>query len=197
MSPATHGAQQSPDAEFIRRVYLDLLDALPTDEEIKVFLADADPKKRSRLLDTVLDAPTLRSRLKLSFLDRTGEAEPAVTKTLEIESAVVDSVDATHATLSVTLPRKSTRAARPTADAPAVAELLGEALTSSHARPAAQLVNVNVAKDVEVLVYYRSGLKYGVTGGKTLSDITPGMRVSLLISVVGDEVVVTSIIARR
>ena len=43
------------DAEFLRRVYLDVIGMLPTPEEARAFLADSDPRKRSRLIDRLLE----------------------------------------------------------------------------------------------------------------------------------------------
>jgi hypothetical protein len=48
---------QCSDAEFIRRAYLDTCGILPTPEELTKFLADTDPAKRARLIDTLLDHP--------------------------------------------------------------------------------------------------------------------------------------------
>lgn len=45
------------DATFLRRVYLDVTGTLPTAEEARAFLADADPSKRERLVDRLLDSP--------------------------------------------------------------------------------------------------------------------------------------------
>jgi uncharacterized protein YjdB len=42
------------DAEFIRRVSLDVCGVLPTSEETEQFLADADPAKREKLVDKLL-----------------------------------------------------------------------------------------------------------------------------------------------
>jgi hypothetical protein len=42
------------DAEFIRRVSLDICGALPTSTETTQFVADADPTKREKLVDTLL-----------------------------------------------------------------------------------------------------------------------------------------------
>ncbi|MGQ9574593.1 MAG: DUF1553 domain-containing protein [Thermoguttaceae bacterium] len=44
-----------PDEVFLRRVYLDAIGALPTPEEVRAFLADADPQKRSKLIDRLLE----------------------------------------------------------------------------------------------------------------------------------------------
>lgn len=43
------------DEEFLRRVYLDVVGVLPTVEEYHAFLNDNDPKKRDKLVDTLLD----------------------------------------------------------------------------------------------------------------------------------------------
>ena len=43
------------DGTFIRRVYLDTIGRLPTPDEVKAFLANTHPNKRSNLIDTLLD----------------------------------------------------------------------------------------------------------------------------------------------
>jgi hypothetical protein len=48
---------QCTDAEFIRRAYLDAAGIVPTPEEVKQFLADTTPNKRSRLVDALLERP--------------------------------------------------------------------------------------------------------------------------------------------
>jgi hypothetical protein len=45
------------DSEFLRRSYLDTLGVLPTFDEARVFLADATPDKRARLIDRLLERP--------------------------------------------------------------------------------------------------------------------------------------------
>lgn len=45
----------SSDAEFLRRVSLDVLGSLPTTDEARRFLADTDPQKRSKLIDELLN----------------------------------------------------------------------------------------------------------------------------------------------
>jgi hypothetical protein len=48
---------RSEDAEFIRRVSLDLTGKIPTAERVVTFLDDKDPKKRLRLIDELLASP--------------------------------------------------------------------------------------------------------------------------------------------
>jgi len=54
-SPAT------TDGEFIRRVTLDLCGRLPTIDETRTFLDDADKDKRTKLIDRLLDSPDYAS----------------------------------------------------------------------------------------------------------------------------------------
>jgi hypothetical protein len=48
------GVQLADDAEFVRRIWLDLNGTVPTLEQVKRFLADADSDKRARLIDSQL-----------------------------------------------------------------------------------------------------------------------------------------------
>jgi len=50
-------AGRADDATFLRRIYLDLAGTIPTAEEARKFLADADPKKREKLIDALLADP--------------------------------------------------------------------------------------------------------------------------------------------
>ena len=43
------------DAAFVRRIYLDTIGIPPTEDEARVFLADENPAKRSRLIDDLLE----------------------------------------------------------------------------------------------------------------------------------------------
>ena len=45
------------DATFLRRVSVDITGRLPTEEDVRVFLADGDPDKRNKLIDRLLDSP--------------------------------------------------------------------------------------------------------------------------------------------
>jgi len=45
------------DAEFLRRVSLDITGVLPTEEEARAFIGDKDPDKRAKLVDHLLEQP--------------------------------------------------------------------------------------------------------------------------------------------
>jgi hypothetical protein len=50
-------ATDCTDAEFLRRVSLDLIGELPTPEEARAFLADTSVDRRARLVDQLMDRP--------------------------------------------------------------------------------------------------------------------------------------------
>jgi hypothetical protein len=47
----------STDEEFLRRAYLDTIGMVPAPDEVRAFLKDRDPQKRSKLIDQLLDRP--------------------------------------------------------------------------------------------------------------------------------------------
>ncbi|HEX3148834.1 MAG TPA: DUF1549 and DUF1553 domain-containing protein [Gemmataceae bacterium] len=51
------------DAEFLRRVYLDLTGVIPTAEQSAAFLDDKSPDKRSKLIDSLLSNPNFGRRM--------------------------------------------------------------------------------------------------------------------------------------
>jgi hypothetical protein len=56
-------AAPADDAEFLRRVYLDLTGRVPRVPEARAFLADKAPDKRARLVDSLLESPTHATHL--------------------------------------------------------------------------------------------------------------------------------------
>jgi hypothetical protein len=62
-------AELCTDQEFIRRAFLDLAGILPTPDECRVFLADAAPDKRARLIDQLLERPEFADFLAYKWLD--------------------------------------------------------------------------------------------------------------------------------
>jgi hypothetical protein len=66
-------AAPASDTEFLRRVYLDLTGKLPEAGLVRSFVADKDPKKRMKVVDSLMPAlpvSGMRSVDKAPFLDR-------------------------------------------------------------------------------------------------------------------------------
>ena len=57
LSEGLRPAEPADDAEFLRRVYLDLHGVIPTREQADRFLADSHAEKRARLVETLLASP--------------------------------------------------------------------------------------------------------------------------------------------
>lgn len=62
----------SGDAEFLRRVSLDLTSTLPAPAETEAFLADDSPDKRARKVNELLERPTYAASMTLLLADLTG-----------------------------------------------------------------------------------------------------------------------------
>jgi hypothetical protein len=65
-------SEPATDAEFLRRVSLDLIGTLPTADEVRTFLADADPHKRAKKIDGLLERPEYALYWATKFSDLTG-----------------------------------------------------------------------------------------------------------------------------
>ncbi|OWK46769.1 DUF1549 domain-containing protein [Fimbriiglobus ruber] len=57
------------DAEFLRRVYLDTIGTMPTPDEARTFFAAADPNKRAKLIDQLLDRPEYADYWAMKWAD--------------------------------------------------------------------------------------------------------------------------------
>lgn len=62
-------ASLSTDLEFLRRVTLDLTGRIPSRAEIREFLANADPSKRDKLIDRLLDSEAYVDKWAYYFMD--------------------------------------------------------------------------------------------------------------------------------
>lgn len=64
-------APLADDAEFVRRVFLDLAGTLPTPDEVRTFVADAAPQqaKRAQLIDRLLERPEYVDHWALKWSD--------------------------------------------------------------------------------------------------------------------------------
>ena len=62
-------APPSGDAEFLRRVQLDLIGRIPTPSEVRAFVEDTDPGKRARKIDELLDREAFSEKWAYFFMD--------------------------------------------------------------------------------------------------------------------------------
>jgi hypothetical protein len=60
-------APVSSDAEFVRRIYLDLAGMIPTTQQTKAFLKDGSPTKREVLIDRLMGSPEHARRMQYVF----------------------------------------------------------------------------------------------------------------------------------
>jgi hypothetical protein len=60
-------ARPADDAEYLRRVYLDLVGMIPTAAEARDFLDDRSEDKRSRLVESLLDSPAYLTHATASY----------------------------------------------------------------------------------------------------------------------------------
>lgn len=70
-------SELSTDGEFLRRVYLDSIGKLPTEEEARAFLSSQAPDKRTKTIDWLLEQPEFAEvwALKMAELTRAGTRE--------------------------------------------------------------------------------------------------------------------------
>lgn len=72
-------APRSSDAEFFRRIHLDLAGCIPTAEQTRAFLQDTSPDKRQTVIDQLLASPGYADRMANLFhvmlMERRGDNE--------------------------------------------------------------------------------------------------------------------------
>jgi hypothetical protein len=62
-------SELADDAEFLRRIYLDVIGTLPTPAEARRFFADRRPDRRARLVDALLERPEYADYWALGWAD--------------------------------------------------------------------------------------------------------------------------------
>ncbi len=77
--PAETPKQRSADAEFLRRIFLDLSGTIPSSQETRLFLDDPSKTKRIAIIDELLNRPTYATRMASAFhvmwMERLGDDE--------------------------------------------------------------------------------------------------------------------------
>ncbi|NNE92720.1 MAG: DUF1553 domain-containing protein [Verrucomicrobiales bacterium] len=64
-----HPSTLAGDSDFLRRVFLDLLGRIPSADEARKFLADKNPDKRSKIVDSLLERPEFADFWALKWAD--------------------------------------------------------------------------------------------------------------------------------
>ncbi len=77
---------QCTDADFVRRVSLDIAGTLPTSQRVREFLADQSPDKRLHLIDELLQSPGYAAWWATRFSDWTGNNEEQLNNALPIRN---------------------------------------------------------------------------------------------------------------
>jgi len=75
----------SPDAEFLRRIMLDLTGRIPTGPEVKAFVANEDPGKRDELIDRLLYSLEFTDKWTVWLGDLLQNAATAQNRSQQIE----------------------------------------------------------------------------------------------------------------
>ncbi|TWT82910.1 hypothetical protein CA13_43730 [Planctomycetes bacterium CA13] len=75
------------DAEFLRRVSLDMTGVLPAADFVREFLADTSPNKRATLVDELLDSPAYAAWWATRMSDWTGNSDAQLNNALPVRGA--------------------------------------------------------------------------------------------------------------
>ncbi len=71
-------SEPATDAEFLRRITIDTIGSLPSPDEVRAFLADTSPDKRSKKIDELLAHPLHAALWATKFSDVTGNNTDAL-----------------------------------------------------------------------------------------------------------------------
>jgi hypothetical protein len=76
----------APDAEFLRRVSIDTIGRVPTPDEVRAFLADKDPEKRTKKIDKLLADPMHAALWATKLCDITNNDTPALEQPVPLKA---------------------------------------------------------------------------------------------------------------
>ncbi len=80
-------SEVASDAEFFRRVSLDLTGTLPTPTEVEAFLADPSSQKRAAKIDELLASPAYAAWWTTKLCDYTGNNDRALNNTMPVQGS--------------------------------------------------------------------------------------------------------------
>ena len=75
------------DEQFLRRVSLDIAGTLPTSKEVRAFLADTNPDKRTRKIEELLETPAYVAKMTTLLCDITGNNDQQLTNVSPMRTA--------------------------------------------------------------------------------------------------------------
>jgi len=80
-------SELADDAEFLRRVSLDMTGTLPSPWEVEEFLADSSPDKRAKKIDELLESPAYAAWWTTKLCDITGNNDDNLNNVTPVRSA--------------------------------------------------------------------------------------------------------------
>jgi RNA polymerase sigma factor (sigma-70 family) len=197
------GREQTGDAQLARRLYLDLLGRVPTDDEVKAYVDSGAPDKAEVLARRLVDDPAAVEQIKRSLLRRAAarvaQTRRAAAKpvTFTLADATLDRVNLPAGDLiDVHLDNGPHDPTNPAADQQTTVGLHDGQLISTVSPPATRILGLAVAVGATLRIESAEGVVTTETGERMLGQLKPGMRLTLEIVAEGSMLAVRSITAR-
>ncbi len=177
----------SDDATFIRRVYLDVLGRVPTQEETIAYVKDGSPEKRAKLVEQLLNDPAFLKRTQDSIKARLAPPRPpAKPVRFKIEGARLDRVDVENGNLiDVRLDNGGNYPPTDRASAHPIFNRSNGELMTTIIPPATRIQAIPVAVDATIEIEADGGTITTGVGEAMLKTLKLGMRLSLDLSAEG------------
>ncbi len=197
-----HGRDQTGDAQFVRRLYLDLLGCVPTDDEVKAYVDSAAPDKAEALARRLVDDPAAVERMKQSLrrrLEASVKAQKPAPKpvTFTLADATLDRVNLPAGDLiDIHLDNGPHDPRSTSAEQQTTLGLHDGRPITTVSPPATRILGLPVAVDATLRIESTGGVVTTGTGEGMLGQLKPGMRLTLEIVAEGYMLAVRSITAR-
>ncbi|HEY2155660.1 MAG TPA: DUF1549 domain-containing protein, partial [Isosphaeraceae bacterium] len=197
------GRNGAGDAQFVRRLYLDLLGRVPTAEETKAFVGSSAPDKAEALAHRLLDDPAAVERIKQSLRarieSRVAQARKEAAKPVRftIEGATLDRVNIPAGDLiDIHLDNGPHDPNNPAAEQQTIFGLRDGQVMTSVTPPATRIQGLAVAVDAPIRIEVDGRIETAGAGEAMLKHLKPGMRLTLGVVAEGPMLAVRSITAR-